>query len=88
MRKQPTKELVNALVQLGMNADLAALRFGQLHVNTPIVCDHCEDDEKEAFPYGLVDAQGREWQHLCNECFDKLLPGSSYEHVEDGQIVN
>lgn len=53
-----------------------------LHVNQPIVCDHCEDDDKEAFPYGVRDANGKFWNHLCNDCFDAL--NCSYDDIIDG----
>lgn len=36
------------------------------------VCDYCQDDDEEAFPYYVTDRDGREWAHLCNECFDAL----------------
>ena len=83
MSRELSDEAVSMLTEL-----VKALGGNAMHINVPMVCDHCKGDDGEVFPYGLVDAQGQEWQHLCNECFDKLLPDSSYEHVEDGQIVN
>lgn len=43
-----------------------------MHITRPMICDHCQDDEKEAFPYYATDKNGREWEHLCNTCFDLL----------------
>ncbi len=40
------------------------------------ICDHCKDETKEAFPYGVNDKDNKYWNHLCNECFDAL--GCSY----------
>lgn len=69
-----------------------------IHINIPIICDHCKDTNKEAHPYHVHAANGRFWQHLCNECFDEL--GCSYQEPEpaehescphcygDGIIVN
>lgn len=41
-------------------------------VTTPRICDHCQFDGREAFPYYVKDIYGREWAHLCNPCFDLL----------------
>lgn len=49
-----------------------------LHIVGVRVCDHCMDDSKEAFPYNVMDAQGKFWDDLCNDCFDEL--GCSYDN--------
>lgn len=54
---------------------------GSFHVVPTTVCDHCKDETKEAFPYGVHDAQGKYWEHLCNGCYDAL--GCSYEDYDD-----
>ena len=70
-------------VQQAMSALATELgATGVIHINVPIVCDHCRDDNKEAFPYDVYDAAGRHWRHLCNDCFDSL--GCSYD---EGAIV-
>lgn len=51
-----------------------------IHVNTPRVCDHCQNANEEAFPYHVYDARGRFWRDLCNGCFDEL--GCAYEVAE------
>lgn len=50
------------------------------HVNQPIICDHCRDERKEAFPYGVYDAVGKFWNDLCNDCFDEL--GCRYDWMD------
>lgn len=42
------------------------------HITGVRICDHCKDPDKEAFPYGAIDASGQEWADLCNDCFDQL----------------
>lgn len=49
-----------------------ALGATGFHVAPIRVCDHCQDDGREAFPYYATDKDGREWVHLCNVCFDLL----------------
>ncbi len=44
------------------------------------ICDCCEDEAKEAFPYGVNDSDGKYWNHLCNECFDELGCSYVFEH--------
>lgn len=75
VRKPLSDELVAALVKLAK----AAGGDGPFHVLTPAICDLCKDKEKEAFPYGIVD-DGKEYQHLCNECFVILCP--DFAHCE------
>lgn len=45
------------------------------------VCEHCKDSAKEAFPYGVLDKNGKHWEILCNDCFEAL--GCEYPHDED-----
>jgi len=47
------------------------------------ICDHCQDKAKEAFPYGVHDANGKYWEILCNDCYDAL--GCSYP--QDDEMV-
>lgn len=42
------------------------------HITGVRICDHCEDPDKKAFPYGVTDRNGQEWGDLCNECFYQL----------------
>jgi hypothetical protein len=49
-----------------------ALGGTSFHVTPVRICDHCKDEEQEAFPYHVQDAEGNEWVHLCNRCFDIL----------------
>lgn len=44
----------------------------EYHITPTIVCDCCQDENREAFPYYVKDENGREWAHLCNLCFDLL----------------
>lgn len=55
-----------------MSSIAQALGGGDFHMTPIIVCDHCRDDSREAFPYYVIDENGREWEHLCNPCFDIL----------------
>lgn len=51
------------------------------YVVTPFrVCEHCNTRGKEAFPYGVYDANGKYWDVLCNDCYDAL--GCSYPQDE------
>jgi len=61
---------------------------GSFHVAPIYVCDNpnCPDREREAFPYGVYDAQGRFWNDLCNSCFDSL--GCSYGDDDIGDEDN
>lgn len=66
-------ETVRALVGIGRT--LGATSMVMPH--GPRVCDHCQNEDREAFPYYAVDENGREWAHLCNPCFDIL--GCSFD---------
>lgn len=69
MRKPLSPELEQVLADLAK----AVGGDGPFYVLTPRICDKCGDESKEAFPYGIVD-DGKEYQHLCNECFVILCP--------------
>ena len=56
------------------------MKVESVHLNTPRVCDHCRNADKEAFPYHVYDTRGRFWRDLCNGCFDEL--GCAYEVAE------
>lgn len=72
MIKQPSQETEQALAELvkAVGGD------GSYHFAPVYVCDHCKNEDKEAFPYGVYDREGCYWSDLCNDCFDKL--GCSY----------
>lgn len=53
------------------------MKVESVHINTPRICDHCQNADQEAFPYFVYDTRGRFWRDLCNDCFDKL--GCAYE---------
>lgn len=53
---------------------------GSFHIAPIYICDHCKDDTKEAFPYGVYDRNGKLWNDLCNSCFDAL--GCRYSEYE------
>ena len=69
MIKDPPQELLKAFAQMGA-----------IHITPIYVCDHCQDEDKEAFPYGVIDKKGNHWNDLCNDCFDEL--GCSYDEGE------
>lgn len=70
MRKPLSDELAAALASLTR----AAGGDGPFRVLASAICDLCEEEEKEAFPYGVIDGDGKEYPHLCNECFVILCP--------------
>ncbi len=70
VRKLLSPELEQTLSEMAKTAG----DDGLFYVIMPAICDKCEDEEKEAFPYGIVDDDGNEHQHLCNECFVILCP--------------
>lgn len=53
---------------------------GEIHITGVRICDSCKGDDKEVFPYGVEDATGKYWEHLCDECFDSL--GCRYPNTE------
>lgn len=75
MIKEPSEQMLNALAKMA-KAVAADCSF---HIVPVYVCDNpaCPDKNRDAFPYGVHDAQGRFWNDLCNGCFDTL--GCSYE---------
>ncbi len=67
VRKPLSPELEQALSELAK----AAGGDGPLHVLTPAICDKCEDEEKEAFPYGSIIEAG-DYSDLCNDCYAEI----------------
>lgn len=55
-----------------------------LHITPAYVCDHCQNESKKAFPYGVYSKDGRFWGDLCNDCFDLLGCSCEYEGGGDG----
>ena len=78
MRKQPDECLVKAIDEM---VQVLGGEPGKVIISTPIICDHCQDEDKEAFPYCVNDRTYKYWHHLCNDCFDNL--GCSYEDYSD-----
>lgn len=68
MKAEVSPETLEALAKISK----AAGGTGAIHLTAARICDNCEDDDKEAFPYGVYDATGKYWEDLCNECFDLL----------------
>ena len=65
MRREPSKEVLEFFASL---AEQLGIPPGTpFHINMPIICDRCLDDNKEAFPYN----EGG-FHHLCNECWDEV----------------
>lgn len=52
---------------------------GSFHIAPIYVCDNpdCPDNDREAFPCGVYDEQGRFWNDLCDDCFYSL--GCSFQ---------
>lgn len=81
MKAKPTPEILEMIALLaraayaeqGIEVPPEGVNFT---VNTPYICDHCQDKAKEAFPFGVYDRNGKHWDDLCNDCFDEL--GCSY----------
>jgi rubrerythrin len=70
MIKQPPKELLEKFAKDYQT--ISGVKSDNIH-STPIyVCDNCKDENAEAFPYHVNDKTGKYWEHLCNECFEKL----------------
>ena len=64
MNKEIPPELIEAFAELAQ---------GRPFTITPVrICDHCQNEQEEAFPYGVEDATGKHWDWLCNNCFDAL----------------
>lgn len=79
MTKYPSPEAIPVIEQAANEiAAQMGLPPGKLiRVVGVRVCDHCQDEDEEAFPYYVTDRAGREWAHLCNDCFDAL--GCAYD---------
>lgn len=79
MINYPSDKTLQLFTQLAQ-----AVGSDSFHVAPVYVCDHCHDDDKEAFPYGVDDANGRHWDVLCNECFDAL--GCVYDEANEDEL--
>lgn len=76
-----TVKVLNEAIQAAAQAQGVTLDPATpIHVVGVRICDHCLDDDEEAFPYYVEDRDGNFWQHLCNDCFDEL--GCAYPEVE------
>ena len=76
MIKRPSKQTLKIISKLVKEAG----GDGSFHLSPIYVCDHCENENREAFPCGVYDAQGKFWNDLCNDCWDIL--GCSIEMSE------
>ena len=80
MHKEIKAETIETLQTLGK----ALGGTGEIKSIIPVrICDHCQDEDQEAHTYGVHDANGNYWHHLCNECYDAL--GCSYPQDDDGR---
>lgn len=78
MNQEIKAETIEALQALGK----ALGGTGEIKSIIPVrICDHCQDEDQEAHPYGIHDANGNYWHHLCNECYDAL--GCSFPLDDD-----
>lgn len=68
MIKEPDEKTMTFLAGLVKEAG----GTGGFHVAPIYVCDHCRDDNREAFPYHVKGKDGAFWHDLCNPCFDEL----------------
>lgn len=41
-------------------------------ITMPYICDNCQREDVEAFPYDVYDREGKHWEDLCNDCFEAL----------------
>jgi hypothetical protein len=77
MRREPSQELLEFFAELcakyGLPADT------QVHINMPIICDRCQDEEKEAFPY-FTDKDGKPWSDLCNQCWEEAVGPENWKN--------
>lgn len=80
MKKPIPDKTIEVIVKALADLHGATGERGSLHIIGVRICDHCRNEDEEAFPYGVTDAQGRYWQDLCNDCFDAL--GCIYPDVE------
>jgi hypothetical protein len=74
MKKELSPEVAQILARV--SASITGRLVKSVHIVRPRICDHCKNDDDEAFPYRVYDKDGRLWQDLCNSCFDSL--GCSY----------
>lgn len=82
MIKYPSPEDITVIEEVAnILIERMGLPPGKLtHVIGVRICDHCQDADEEAFSYYVTDRDGKEWAHLCNDCFDAL--GCSYDAEE------
>lgn len=78
MQKEPPEKLYELIKELCDKNGWTAVGIG---VTMPYICDRCQNEDKEAFPYLVMDRDGKFWHDLCNDCFDEL--GCSYEWSEE-----
>lgn len=76
--KKLSPETIEAIVGIGK-----AMGAVSIASHGRMVCDHCKDEDREAFPYFATDENGRVWRHLCNTCFDILNCAMPETKLED-----
>lgn len=77
MIKYPSPETMRALAEIAKvvidrHAPTTAGVPASIRIPGVRVCDHCRNEDEEAFPYSVFDAKGDFWDDLCNDCFDAL----------------
>ena len=70
MKKEPSEKIVELMKILVEKAGGDPSKG--VHINMPMICDNCKDEDKEAFPYHAYDESQNFYQHLCNQCYDEL----------------
>ncbi len=78
MRAKPSEELLAVLAEVVKEIDEPVLGIS---INTPYICDCCENEDTEAFPYHVRDRGDRLWADLCNDCYEAL--GCVYDQKEE-----
>ena len=81
MKKQPSEELLEAIAEAAKALGASDATSSNVIVTMPIICDSCQNEDKEAFWYCVNDESGKYWEHLCNICFDEL--GCRYDWTDD-----
>lgn len=65
---------MNKVIPLSVVEAFAEIAQGRPFHITPVrICDNCQDESKEAFPYNIDDANGIHFDHLCNDCYDAII---------------
>lgn len=80
MRAKPSEGLLAALAEVVGAIDGTVTGIS---ISTPYICDCCQSEDEEAFPYHVRDKGGRLWADLCNDCFEIL--GCSYEEEDEDE---